>query len=132
MDDTYNANPASLKVALDSLEHLTARGGKIIVGLGEMLELGEETIPAHIEAGGMVAGLGAAHLLAMGEHAPEMIEGALEKGLPAERAVRVHTHEDMVNRIRDLMEGRDLIFLKGSRRIGLDKVAEGLKAKQGG
>ncbi|MBW1945957.1 MAG: UDP-N-acetylmuramoyl-tripeptide--D-alanyl-D-alanine ligase [Deltaproteobacteria bacterium] len=132
VDDTYNANPASLKVALDSLEHLIARGGKIIVGLGEMLELGEETIPAHIEAGGMVAGLGAAHLLAMGEHAPEMIEGALEKGLPAERAVRVHTHEDMVNRIRDLMEGRDLIFLKGSRRIGLDKVAEGLRAKQGG
>lgn len=132
VDDTYNANPASLKVALDSLKHLIANGGKIIVGLGEMLELGEETIPAHIEAGGMVADLGASHLLAMGEHAPELIEGALEKGFPAEKAVRVHTHEDMVQRISALMKGRDLVFLKGSRRIGLDKVAEGLKAKQGG
>jgi UDP-N-acetylmuramoyl-tripeptide--D-alanyl-D-alanine ligase len=131
VDDTYNANPASLKVALRSLKHLIVKGGRIIVGLGEMLELGEETVAAHIEAGGMVAELGASHFMAMGEHAPELIQGALEKGYPAERAVRVDSHEDMVQRISALIEGRDLVFLKGSRRIGLDKVAEGLKEKQG-
>ncbi len=130
VDDTYNANPASLRIALHSLKHLTAKGGRIIVGLGEMLELGEETVPAHIEAGGMVAELGTSLFLAMGEHAPELIQGALAKGFPEERAVRVHSHEDMVQRIRALMTGRDLVFLKGSRRMGLDKVAEGLKERQ--
>jgi UDP-N-acetylmuramoyl-tripeptide--D-alanyl-D-alanine ligase len=129
VDDTYNANPASLKAALHSLKHITANGGRIIVGLGEMLELGEETVPAHIEAGGMVAELGASHFMAMGDHAPELIQGALEKGFPPERAVRVHSHEDMVQRIKALIKGQDLIFLKGSRMTGLDKVVEGLKGE---
>lgn len=131
VDDTYNANPASLKVALESLADIRSEGGRIIVGLGEMLELGEETFAAHREAGEMVAALGVSHFFAMGEHAPEMIEGALEKGLPKERAIQVHTHRDMVRGIAALMKGRDLVFLKGSRRVGLDKVADALKAGPG-
>ena len=80
----------------------------------------------------MVAALGVSHFFAMGEHAPEMIEGALDKGFPKERAIRVHTHKDMVQRIGALMKGRDLVFLKGSRRVGLEKVAEGLRAEAAG
>lgn len=132
VDDTYNANPASLKVALESLADLRREGGRIIVGLGEMLELGGETLAAHHEAGEMVAALGASYFFAMGEHAPEMIEGALERGFPKERAIRVHTHKDMVQRIAALMKGPDLVFLKGSRREGLDKVAGGLEAGSAG
>ncbi len=129
VDDTYNANPASLKAALDSLRALVAGGGRIIVGLGEMLELGDETVRAHLEAGKMVAELGVSHFLAMGEHADQMIEGALNKGFPPERAMVVRSREEMVQGIRATMKDGDVILLKGSRRMRLEKVAEVLKGE---
>jgi UDP-N-acetylmuramoyl-tripeptide--D-alanyl-D-alanine ligase len=123
VDDTYNANPFSLRAALDSLKGLAADGGRVIIGLGEMLELGEETIPAHVEAGAMVAETGAHYFVAMGEHAREMIRGALENGFPSDRAAVAKSHEDMAERIRAIMQEHDLVLLKGSRGTGLDKVA---------
>jgi len=132
VDDTYNANPTALRAALESLRDLRPEGGRIIVGLGEMLELGDETISAHREAGEMVAGLDAAYFFAMGTHAPEMIEGAHAAGFPKERAVQVHSHKEMVHGIRALIKNGDLVFLKGSRRVGLDKVVDGLMAGTAG
>ena len=59
IDDTYNANPYSLKAALDSIKSMAGDERRIIVGLGEMMELGDETSSAHIEAGKRVAEIGA-------------------------------------------------------------------------
>jgi UDP-N-acetylmuramoyl-tripeptide--D-alanyl-D-alanine ligase len=132
VDDTYNSNPASLKAAIDSVSSLAVHGADVIMGLGEMLELGTETVPAHREAGSMVAKLGNSFLVAMGEHAEEMVEGAVNGGLPAERAVVVNTHEEMVEKIGSMMKRGDVILLKGSRKMGLEKVAEGLKRKYRG
>ncbi|MGD2126522.1 MAG: UDP-N-acetylmuramoyl-tripeptide--D-alanyl-D-alanine ligase [Desulfobacteraceae bacterium] len=129
VDDTYNANPFSLRVAMDSLKDLAANGGRVIVGLGEMLELGDETVPAHLEAGGMVAELGAHYFVAMGEHAQEMINGAVGKGFPPERAVAARTLEEMAQKLGDVIKRDDLVFLKGSRQSGLEKVADLLKGK---
>jgi len=72
VDDTYNCNPLSLRAAMDSLKSLV-RGRRVIVGLGEMYELGEETIQVHLEAGAMVAALPAFFFVALGEHAPVMV-----------------------------------------------------------
>ncbi len=126
IDDTYNSNPTSLRAAVDSLKDLRGDTGRVIVGLGEMLELGAETIPAHREAGSMVAELGANTFLALGEHAGEMVKGAVEAGLPADRAIIVSSHEEMAHRLKEKMRSGDLILLKGSRRIGLERVIEGL------
>ena len=122
VDDTYNANPFSLRAALDSLKGLAANGGRVIIGLGEMLELGHETIPAHVEAGAMVAETGAHYFVVIGEHAEEMIRGALEKGFPSDMAAVARSHEDMAERITEVMQKHDLVLLKGSRGAGLDKV----------
>jgi UDP-N-acetylmuramoyl-tripeptide--D-alanyl-D-alanine ligase len=127
IDDTYNSNPTSLRAALDSVKALKGETGRVIVGLGEMLELGAETVPAHREAGSMVAEIGANVFLALGEHAGEMLEGAVEAGLPADRVTIVTSHEEMTHRIREEMRSGDLILLKGSRRIGLERVIEGLQ-----
>ena len=127
VDDTYNSNPFSLQAAMDSMKDL-AEGERILVGLGEMFELGNETVKAHLEAGTMVADLGARWFLALGEHAGVMIQGAVDKGFPKQRAVEVRDHEDMEERIRAEMRSGDFVFLKGSRRAGLDKVVERLKA----
>ena len=127
VDDTYNANPSSLRAAMDTVREIATDASKVIVGLGEMLELGNETIPAHLEAGHMVAELGASFFMAMGEHARQMIEGAVSKGFPSEKAVVINSHKDMVRKIEDVMRPGDIILLKGSRKMQLEKVAEGLR-----
>jgi UDP-N-acetylmuramoyl-tripeptide--D-alanyl-D-alanine ligase len=129
VDDTYNCNPASLKAALDSVKSLVTGEGRLIVGLGEMLELGDETVSAHLEAGHMVAALGASYFLAMGEHAPQMIEGAVSKGFPAERTTEARSHEEMAKKIGAAVHEGDVILLKGSRRMQLEIVAEYLRGK---
>jgi UDP-N-acetylmuramoyl-tripeptide--D-alanyl-D-alanine ligase len=125
VDDTYNCNPLSLQFAVASLKAL-AHGEKIIVGLGEMFELGDETVKAHLEAGAMVADLGAKFFVALGDHAALMIRGSVDKGFPETRAVAAGDHREMEERIRAEMRPGDFVFLKGSRKAGLDKVAERL------
>ena len=127
VDDTYNSNPSSLRAALQHLRNLVPEGGRVIVGLGDMLELGRETDPAHLEAGEMVAKLGADLFLALGDHAELMIQGARQHGLAPARTARVANHEEMVRLLKSEMRKGDLIFLKGSRRVGLDRVARGLR-----
>lgn len=129
VDDTYNCNPTSLKAALDSVKALVTGRGRLIVGLGEMLELGDETVPAHLEAGNMVAEVGAFCFLAMGEHAPQIIEGAVSKGFAAERATEVRSHGEMAQKIEATMHDGDVILLKGSRKMQLEIVAEILQGK---
>jgi len=132
VDDTYNSNPSSLKAAIDSIRELAAHGRRVIIGLGEMLELGNETVSAHLEAGGMVAELGASYLFSMGDHSREMVTGALDKGFPTGRAIVVESHDEMKQRITDVMKDGDLILLKGSRKMGLERVSEGLKERWSG
>jgi len=129
VDDTYNANPSSLKAALESVGALVDKGGRIIVGLGEMMELGDAATTAHREAGRMVAALEPKRFLAMGEHAREMVEGALESGMHRGKAATVKTHDEMVEIIGNEMQQRDLIFLKGSRKMDLGKVVDGLRSR---
>jgi UDP-N-acetylmuramyl pentapeptide synthase len=64
---------------------------------------------------------------AMGEHAKEMIRGAIDKGMPSQMAVLVETHQEMAQALIGKMDAGDLILLKGSRRAGLEKVVENLK-----
>jgi UDP-N-acetylmuramoyl-tripeptide--D-alanyl-D-alanine ligase len=130
VDDTYNSNPYSLRAALDSIKEIAGGDRRLIVGLGEMMELGEETARSHLEAGDMVAESGASYLFAMGDHACEMVKGALEKGLPPERAVETKSHQDMAQKIGEVVKKGDLILLKGSRKIGLEKVFQSLKERR--
>jgi UDP-N-acetylmuramoyl-tripeptide--D-alanyl-D-alanine ligase len=125
VDDTYNSNPFALRAAMESLRGL--KSGGVIVGLGEMMELGGETDSAHLEAGEMVAELSPEYFVAMGEHAGRMIEGALRKGFPKEKTRTAESHEEMAHVLRKVAREGDLIFLKGSRGVGLEKVGEILK-----
>jgi UDP-N-acetylmuramoyl-tripeptide--D-alanyl-D-alanine ligase len=124
VDDTYNANPSSLRAAMHTVRELVVDGSRVIIGLGEMLEMGDETVTAHLEAGHMVAELDPFCFMAMGEHAHQMIEGAVSKGFPSDRAMIINSHKDMVRKIEDVMRPGDIILLKGSRKMQLEKVAE--------
>jgi UDP-N-acetylmuramoyl-tripeptide--D-alanyl-D-alanine ligase len=127
VDDTYNSNPASLEAAVESIQSMFPKEKRIIVGLGDMLELGDASVAAHREAGERVADLGAEHFFVMGKYAREMIKGAVDKGFPSHRASVVHAPEEMADEIRAVMKRGDLVFLKGSRRMRLDRTAADLK-----
>lgn len=124
VDDTYNANPASFQAALESLPGLVREGGRVLVGLGDMMELGEESVPAHVAAGRITAGRGVDYLVVMGRYADEVIRGALEGGLPVERTKKARTHEEMANGINKLLRDGDVLLLKASRRMQFDRVVE--------
>ena len=127
VDDTYNSNPSSLEMALKSVEDLGRKGSQIIVGLGEMMELGKATTSAHYKAGRMVAKLNARYFVAIGEHARDMVEGAVESGMNKNRVEAVNSHDEMIKIIRNEMRGGDLILLKGSNKINLGNVVDSLK-----
>jgi len=129
VDDTYNSNPSSLCASLDAVISIVNKEGRLIVGLGEMMELGDATIHAHREAGQKVAEIGACSFFAMGEHAQEMINSAQIAGMPADCLKVMETHDEMVKEIANTMREGDLILLKGSRKMGLEKVVEGLRRK---
>lgn len=126
IDDTYNSNPLSVNAAIDSVAEI-ASGRRVIIGLGEMLELGDESVNAHFEAGEKVAELGGSHLFAIGEHAADIIKGAVKNGFSPEKSVIVESWVEMARRIEDILEKGDLILLKGSRRIGLERVSNRLE-----
>ncbi|MBW1950104.1 MAG: UDP-N-acetylmuramoyl-tripeptide--D-alanyl-D-alanine ligase [Deltaproteobacteria bacterium] len=123
VDDTYNANPASLKAGLESLEAMAGPESEIIIGLGEMMELGEETHSAHREAGRMAASLKPVLFLALGAHGPAMVQGALEGGLEEDRVLLMRSHEELAQRIIESTGRETIVFLKGSRMAGMDRVA---------
>ena len=128
VDDTYNANPSSLKAAIESLKDLLHGGKRIIVGLGEMLELGDAAVQAHYEAGKKVAELNPRLFAVMGEHAGDMIAGAVKGGMEPGRGLVVADHDEMIMEVEKKMQGGDVVFLKGSRRMGLDKVVDGIRS----
>jgi len=128
IDDTYNSNPSSLTAALESVRALVHGDMKIIVGLGEMMELGKEAKEAHQEAGRKIAELAPDFFSAIGEHAVDMIKGALDAGLPDSKAKLAETHDDMLKTIKDEMIDGCVIFIKGSRKMALEKVVDDLKS----
>ena len=82
INDAYNANPESIRAALDTLAAL-ARGRRAFAVLGQMNELGEQAAARHEEAGGHAARSGLAGLIVVGDDAAPMLTGAkAEPGWP--------------------------------------------------
>ncbi len=126
INDTYNSNPLSLKASMESIKDIKGKRG-LIIGLGDMLELGDYSVHAHREAGRMAAGLNPELFIAMGSFSEEMIEGAREAGMSEHRLLISHDHEEMVYEIeKRLLKKGCIIFLKGSRAMALERVAEGI------
>ena len=131
IDDTYNANPSALRAALQSALPLVPKDGRLLVGLGDMLELGEAAILAHREAGGRIARSGASWFFVMGSHAKQVKEGAVAAGMPSSRAVISKTHEELTATLIQKLKPKDVILLKGSRKMQFEKVSEGLQSRFG-
>jgi UDP-N-acetylmuramoyl-tripeptide--D-alanyl-D-alanine ligase len=125
INDTYNANPQSMEVALRSLAELRGSSRGVAV-LGDMGELGETAETAHRETGRLVAELGIDFLFTMGELGRLTAEGALDAGMKPERVHAAHSTGELVGRLAPLLQGNDWVLVKGSRAMRMEQVVEAL------
>jgi UDP-N-acetylmuramoyl-tripeptide--D-alanyl-D-alanine ligase len=118
-DDAYNANPSSMRAALEALAGVSAR--RRVAVLGDMLELGPDEERWHREVGREVAGR-ADLLLWVGSRARALGEGAVEAGM-APAAVRpAGSPEEAARILEGLLAAGDVVLFKASRGVGLDRT----------
>jgi UDP-N-acetylmuramoyl-tripeptide--D-alanyl-D-alanine ligase len=126
LDDTYNANPASVRAALDTVG--AHRGNaRLVVVLGDMLELGPGVDEAHREVGRYAASAGAAVVVGMGRHAAGLVEAARAAG--AGEVQHTDTFEDTVAFLLKKLVPGDLVLVKGSRGMRMERIVDALVAR---
>ncbi|MEK9180054.1 MAG: Mur ligase family protein [Patescibacteria group bacterium] len=125
IDDSYNSSPYSMHSALDTLKSLPGR--RKIAVLGDMLEIGKYAIEAHERAGRLAAKI-ADILITVGPRAKFIAEEAKANGLRRNKIYSFDTAEEAGRVLQDIMRKGDLVLVKASRAIGLDKVVEEVKA----
>ena len=125
VNDAYNANPESMRAALRSLAAMRGQGRTIAV-LGEMRELGDQSIAEHDEVGRLAVRLDISKTIAVGQGARALYLGAAQEGSWNEEAVFVPDVDAAIALLRDLVRPGDVVLVKASRSIGLEAVAHAL------
>lgn len=131
IDDTYNAAPESMRMALNSLVDV-AQYRRVAI-LGEMRELGGVFDIKHRELGELVAKT-ADVLIAMGEAGKLIAEGARGAGMPNENIIELpwvpanSDADEVLNQILPILQDNDTVLVKASRTIYLDKIVKKLLA----
>lgn len=129
IEDTYNANPLSVKAALIALDEMGGSGERIVV-LGDMLELGESSADLHREVGEFAA----AHcdrLLLLGPESREIAKGASLAGLPTARITHCANHGEAAQRLIQCTHPGTRILIKGSRGMKMEQITAELRSKLG-
>ncbi len=118
INDAYNASPASMKAALETLRDI-APGRKIAV-LGDMLELGTVAVEAHRRVGEQAVQNGIAVLLTRGELGKEIARSAEVAGL--KEVYHCGSHEEAGRRLKELLQPGDTVLFKGSHSMAMDEI----------
>jgi UDP-N-acetylmuramoyl-tripeptide--D-alanyl-D-alanine ligase len=127
IDDSYNANPDSMKAALRTLVELDTEGRRVAV-LGQMSELGKESERSHREVGERAAALGIDELIAVGSTGAGIARAAQRAGLA--KSLSVDSPEDAAGLLRKTASPGDLILVKGSRSARMERVLEAFAKRQ--
>lgn len=127
IDDTYNANPTSVIAALNLLADLDGR--KVAV-LGDMAELGDYTVEGHRRVGARAAEACDA-LYTVGPFSRETAAEALRAGMLPRSVEQFDSVEDATALLRERLREGDVVLLKGSRSMGLDRLAAELTVSGG-
>ena len=130
VNDAYNANPASMQAALAAFARLPAAGRRALV-LGDMLELGAAAPAEHRDLGMAAAAAAPELLLAVGAFADEVAGGARGAGLPPSAIVTAPDADAAAALLADWLRPGDLVLLKGSRGVRLERVLDRLRAAGG-
>nr|WP_223243432.1 UDP-N-acetylmuramoyl-tripeptide--D-alanyl-D-alanine ligase [Streptomyces sp. CBMA123] len=130
VNDAYNANPDSMRAALRALVSMGGRGPerrRTWAVLGEMRELGEDSLAEHDAIGRLAVRLDVTKLVAVGGREAACMElGARNEGSWGEESVLVSDADAAVELLRSQLRPGDVVLVKASRSVGLEKVAEAL------
>jgi UDP-N-acetylmuramoyl-tripeptide--D-alanyl-D-alanine ligase len=129
LDDSYNSNPTALETALKSLALHTA--GRRVAVLGDMLELGAKEREFHLEAGRTAALSGWDLLVTVGPLAALMADGAATAGMSRERIISFADSGEAARAVPTLVAAGDLVLVKGSRGMRMEKIVESLRERLG-
>lgn len=124
VDDTYNANPASMVAALSTLAECAGGALKIAV-LGEMRELGADERILHREVGAHAGAL-VDRLIVLGDLGLEIAVGARAAGMPAGAVTIAESHDDAVQQVLAKIPKGTWVLVKGSRGMAMEKVVTGI------
>jgi len=126
IDDTYNANPASMKAALKVFQSLRqeTRGGLV---LGDMLELGNQSTEAHREIGRMIGEIGVDYLLCLGPLSEEMLTEAKSGNRAPQMAFWASDHQKAIDLLRGIIRQGDWVLVKGSHGLDMESIVRALE-----
>ena len=127
INDCYNANPASMKAAIQLLADL-GRGKRSIAVLGDMLELGAGSKQMHREVGAFLASEGIDQLLACGVLGRELAEGARRAGMPTNRVIELPDAAVAGAHLTSMVKHGDVVLVKASRGMRMEQVVEAVVA----
>lgn len=125
IDDSYNASPLSTHAALDTLRSLVAK--RKVAILGDMLEIGKYAMEAH-ERAGRLASKVADVIITVGPRAKFIAEAARENGFRGNSILRFDIAEEATQPVKNLIRKGDLVLVKGSHAMELDKIVNAIKA----
>jgi UDP-N-acetylmuramoyl-tripeptide--D-alanyl-D-alanine ligase len=129
IDDTYNANPVSVKAAIGTLASLHKKQQGIAV-LGDMLELGQASRDLHTEVGRFAATSGLTKIYATGNFADAIGKGARDGGMaPAD--IFCGSKDDILSVLKKTIQPNDWILIKGSRGMRMETLVQALQAEYG-
>ncbi len=123
LDDSYNASVESVIAAFRSLKDV-AEGARTIAVLGEILEMGEESVSAHAQLGREAVRLDISTLVVVGEGAKPAYDSALLEGSWGEEARYVATIDEADTLLREILGSGDTVLFKASHGTGVWKLAQ--------
>jgi UDP-N-acetylmuramoyl-tripeptide--D-alanyl-D-alanine ligase len=123
IDDSYNSNPRSLLEMVRTLREIETARRRIVVA-GEMLELGESAAAWHRECGREIARLDMDIVIGVRGLTRDLIEGAREAGMDAATAFFLETPEEAGRWLAENARPGDVILIKGSRAVGMERAME--------
>ena len=130
MDDTYNANPESMKAALAGLAELKGAGRGILI-MGDMFELGDHAPAMHGKTGVMAAESGVDRLYVTGEFAEAVAGGAAAAGMTPEK-IMTGSKEAIIEAVCPVLQPGDWVLVLGSRGMRMETVVQALSAHGNG
>ena len=128
INDVYNANPESMKAAIDVLRSLKSDGRNICI-LGDMLELGDFSAEEHYKIGEYAASSGVNVLVAAGSFSGDMKRGASASGMNSKSIYAFHETEEILASLEGIIKPGDTVLLKGSRRMKMECIVDYLRER---
>jgi UDP-N-acetylmuramoyl-tripeptide--D-alanyl-D-alanine ligase len=125
IDDTYNANPASVAVALKTLQGLKGECRSTVI-LGDMLELGGEAEKYHEEIGRTLADTGVSKAYLRGEFARATAKGAMKRGMKNDQVLIDLSTEETAAHLKACLKAGDWVLVKGSRKMKMEEIVQAI------